>query len=107
MIVEEGGASLSRPADSRRFSLRVIHAAHGHVELGFIAVHADYFSRRVMAKTTTAAAAAAGSYANLYALSGTVVNVTRLGAILVELYQLPCGKIDFDGINSSLISVMK
>ena len=96
-LVEESLSSLTRPADGRRFSLRVsLPTSPEPVEVAHVAVHGDYFSRRLMIKQ----AAGPASYHNLYAVAGTAVNVTRLCAVLVELYQLPSGKIDFDTINA-------
>jgi hypothetical protein len=100
-IVEQGLASFEHRSESRRFSVRVKLVANipGYVELGHVAVHGDYFSRRLMMKR---AGSPPNSYGNMFTISGTAVNVTRLCGVLVEMYQLPSGKIDFDAINSVL-----
>jgi hypothetical protein len=98
--VEEGYTTVTQAAACRRFSLGVnpYGGGGGTVELGHIAVHADYFSRRLMMKQ----AAGSNGYANLYALSGCIVNVTRLCAVLLEEHQLEDGTVDFAAINSLL-----
>jgi seryl-tRNA synthetase len=89
--------SLTHPADGRRFSLRVnLASSSAPVELAHVAVHGDYFSNRLMIKQQ----AEPNIYTSLYAVSGTVVNVTRLCAVLLEMYQLENGRIDFKAINS-------
>jgi hypothetical protein len=97
-IVEEGYTTVTQSSACRRFSLSVNPYGGGLIELGHIAVHADYFSRRLMMKQ----AAGSNSYANLYALSGCIANVTRLCAVLLEEHQLEDGTVDFAAINSLL-----
>jgi hypothetical protein len=102
-LVEERLSSLTHPADGRRFSLRVaLPSSSRPVELAHVAVHGDYFSNRLMIKQLTGP----NTYASLYAVSGSVVNVTRLCAVLLEQYQLDNGKIDFDAINCLLTYVI-
>ncbi len=97
--MEEGYTTVTQTAACRRFSLGVNPCGGGGpIELGHIAVHADYFSRRLMMKQ----AAGSNGYANLYALSGCIANVTRLCAVLLEEYQLEDGAVDFATINSLL-----
>ncbi len=98
--MEEGYTTVTQASACRRFSLGVTPygGGGGPVELGHVAVHADYFSRRLMMKQ----AAGSNGYANLYALSGCLVNVTRLCAVLLEEHQLEDGKVDFAAINSLL-----
>jgi hypothetical protein len=98
--VEEGYTTVTQAAASRRFSLGVnpCGGGGGPIELGHVAVHADYFSRRLMMKQ----AAGSNNCANLYALSGCVANVTQLCAVLLEEHQLEDGTVDFAAINSLL-----
>jgi hypothetical protein len=97
-IVEEGYTTVTQASACRRYSLGVNPCGGGPIELGHIAVHADYFSRRLMMKQ----AAGRNSYANLYAISGCVADVTRLCAVLLEEHQLEDGTVDFATINSLL-----
>jgi hypothetical protein len=99
--VEEGYTTVTQSSACRRFSLGVNPnggGGGGPIELGHIAAHADYFSRRLMMKQ----AAGSSGYANLYALSGCLANVTRLCAVLLEEHQLEDGTVDFAAINSLL-----
>ncbi|XP_023341350.1 serine--tRNA synthetase-like protein Slimp isoform X2 [Eurytemora carolleeae] len=78
-ILENSGEGLQR-REGRRFSFQLLlPVSHQYIEIGNISVENDYYSKRLMIKQKVG-----DSFRNVWTLSGTVANITKLLTILLE-----------------------
>jgi len=85
-VVDRGVQHLG-PSDIKKISFQLyLPGSKQFVEVGSLNVENDYYSRRMMIKQKQN-----GQYRNLYTVSGQMVNITKLLAVILENEQVdPC-----------------
>ena len=90
-VLEMGVSNLGR-CDRRGWSYQLYSPGLGDwVEVGRVGEQGEYFSRRLMMKQLVQE-----ELVNMWTVTGTVVNVTRLIGVLLELFQNKHGEVEFD-----------